>query len=1003
MKIQSARARLLASTIMFGAGLALAGQAFAADPTPPAPGSTSTSVGEIVVTGSRIPMTNVTAPSPISIATSQQIALTNSFSVGDVLTKLAGPDYSGGISGASNNGGVGLSSIGLRNLGPPRTLVLIDGQRLVPGFVGSASVPDLNSVPAAMVDRIEVLRDGASSVYGADAIGGVINIITKKNFEGLQLDTSGGLNQHGGGASWSIGGTMGFNTDKGNVSFTVLHELLNPVDQPQRAWAEDAHLTGPFPGGSAYRSQLNILQDEYTHIVWNNGVETSYNNPALGGLPCLTFLPTGRVKLNAGCPDVHPSQALTSGLERTQISFNGHYDVTDHLRLVASGFFTARQSEQRLRPEPLLGDAIASTDPLNGLSVFNGFEVPVSWPGFTDPGVAYTPGGAIHHAAVHACADPAGCIITFLTPNEFGPRDYKQVSNTYRIRAGLEGDLPFNNFKWEAGVVAQRNDTVQRVNHSGNWQHLAEATGQTPCVDVPGGCTTTPLPGWGWNTPLTPFNFFKGVNGLPPTAVQYLTYTLTDNNYSYENYGYADINGKLLDLPAGPLQAALGFERRFEFLADNPDALSQTGWAANGAAPTAGGYNVTSFYGELRIPLLRDLPFAESLTLNPSARYDHYSNFGNAKTYKIGGEWKITQDVKLRGTWAVGFRAPSTAELFGGNTISYISVSGDPCDSRPAGFNGNANAGTGSLAPGSACYTQLVAAGTAPGAIATYQSPENNLSNDQRGLILGGSAALQPEKSNQYNVGLVLTPRFLPGFSADVDYYQVHIHNTIITGGLAGALGPDIIVNGCYVAQNPQYCALITRNGGGIFQIGSQNTNFGLSAIKGMDIEVGYDTAAANLTLPFPGSLHLNVQAERQFQNNQQNPDGTISNYNGFFLYSNESVQPKWKGRASLDYKMGSWIFHYDGQWVGHAYNLDGSAASYGNYIPNYFYHNVSVSFDLPNIGPAMRTNMVLGINNVFDKDPPFLAADSICKCNSFAGPYDFYGRAFFARMSVKF
>jgi iron complex outermembrane receptor protein len=989
----------LASTIIFGAGLALAGSAFAADNDQ----KSSTNVGEIVVTGSRIPVSNVTANAPISVATSQQIALTNSFSVGDVLTKLAGPDYSGGLSGASNNGGVGLSEIGLRNLGPARTLVLIDGQRLVPIFSGAASVPDLNSVPVSMVDRIEVLRDGASSVYGADAIGGVINIITKKNFEGLQLDGSGGLTQHGGGADYSVGGTIGFNSDKGNLTVSILHEYLNPVDQTQRAWAQDAHIGGPFEGGSIYRSQLNILQDELTHTVWYGpgSTETTYNNSALGTLPCLTFLPNtagGRVKLNAGCPDVFPHQALTSGLERTQISWNGHYNITDHVRMVVSGFFTDRHSEQRLRPEPLLGDSIASTYPATGAAVYGGFEIPeLPAFGFTDP----------NHTASHVpCTGNPGvpCLLAFLTPDEWGPRDYQQTSHTYRIRAGFEGDLPFHDFKWEAGFVNQRNDTQQRIYNGGNWLHLAEETGQIPCTSAPGGCTFSPL--FGYNIPTNPVNFFHEPNGMTPDQIAYLTYTAIDNNYSYENYAYADVNGKLFDLPYGPLKAALGVERRYEFLADNPDALVQQGLAAGPTGPTAGGYNVTSVYGELRIPILAGMPGFEDLSLDPSARWDHYSNFGDAKTYKIGGEWKITQDVRLRASWAVGFRAPSTAELFGGHAISYISVGGDPCDVRgvPGGFNGNPNAnGSASLAAGSACYASLAAIGLTPAQIANYQSAENNLVSDQRGLILGGNATLKPEKSNQWNVGVVVTPRWTPGFSFNADFYQVHIHNTIITGGLAGALGPDLIVNGCFVSQNPTYCALITRNNSGIFQIGSENTNFGLSWIKGLDMEATYDTAAAGLMLPFPGSVRLNAQVERQFQNKQQNPDGSVSNYNGFFLYSNESVQPKWKGRASIDYKLGTWIFHYDGQWIGHAFDLGGTSTAYGDYLPDVFYHNISVSFELPNVGPVQRTTMVLGINNLFDKDPPFLGADSICKCNSFAGPYDFYGRDFFARVSAKF
>ena len=177
----------------------------------------------VVVTGSRIPVLNATSASPISTASAAQIQLTSAFNAEDVLAKLVGPDTTGGISNASNNGANGLSEVGLRNLGPTRTLVLIDGQRLVPIFSSSISVPDLNSIPISMIDRVEVLRDGASSIYGADAIGGVINFITKKDFEGMQFDANFGASEHGGGDLYSITGTMGFNFDKGNITLSLLN------------------------------------------------------------------------------------------------------------------------------------------------------------------------------------------------------------------------------------------------------------------------------------------------------------------------------------------------------------------------------------------------------------------------------------------------------------------------------------------------------------------------------------------------------------------------------------------------------------------------------------------------------------------------------------------------------------------------------------------------------------------------------------------------------------
>lgn len=498
----------------------------------------------VVVTGSRIPMTNATNPSPISVVDAAQIRMTSAFSLEDVLQRMIGPDATAGLTNASNNGGVGLSEIGLRNLGPTRTLVLVDGERLVPIFSSSSSVPDLNSVPISLVDRVEVLRDGASSIYGADAIGGVINVITKKDFEGFQVDAHGGVSQHGGGDNYGLTGTLGVNVARGNVTFAVLNEHESVVDAADRTWAQDPHIGDPnFEGGSSYRSQLNIMQDEGSHTVWANGVETSYNDPSLASIPCLTYLPgAGRVKLNAGCPDITGGKSLTGGLGRTQISVNGHYDITPDVKFVGQAFFTRRDSIQRLRPEPLLGDAIAATNPSSGVPVFGGFMVPVSWPGFTDPlGTAsVTPFDAAHGVG---CKDPAGCILGFLTPNEFGPRTYKQVSDTYRVRAGFEGTV-MNDYHWEVGYVLQRNDTTQRTLNSGNWQHLAQATGQTPCVDVPGGCTFNPA--FGYSTPTTPFNFFNGngVDGLSPTEVNYLTYTMIDNNNSYENYGYANFNGR---------------------------------------------------------------------------------------------------------------------------------------------------------------------------------------------------------------------------------------------------------------------------------------------------------------------------------------------------------------------------------------------------------------------------------------------------------------------------
>ena len=424
----------------------------------------------VVVTGSRIPTTNATSASPVSVATSAQIQETNAFQIEDVLTKMVGPDNTGGTAKTTNNGGEGSSNFGLRNLGPARTLVLIDGQRLIPSTNSNSTstVPDLNAIPISMVDRIEVLRDGASSIYGADAIGGVINIITKKDFEGLRFDAMTGTSEHGGDDLYSFSATAGVNFDKGNITVSLLNEHETPVNGADRAWVQNAFLNrGALEGGTTYRTQLNILQDASNSIaVWNNGTETTRADQSLpAAVPCLTFLPgLNRNKLNANCGAISPSATVQGALGRTQATLASHYDIMPDITFVASGFFTRRSSEQRIRPEPLIGPSIATTYLPNGLPVYSGFQVPTYADfGFTDPlGLVNTAHGNVMNCGGDSLAGgTAQCIAANLTPNEFGERDYKQISNTYRIRVGLEGHV-FGDYNWEAGYVA----AAQRVPES---------------------------------------------------------------------------------------------------------------------------------------------------------------------------------------------------------------------------------------------------------------------------------------------------------------------------------------------------------------------------------------------------------------------------------------------------------------------------------------------------------------------------------------------------------
>ncbi|MFL6722205.1 MAG: TonB-dependent receptor domain-containing protein [Sphingomonas sp.] len=1005
------RNRLLCTSLLVSAAM-LSTPAFAQEPATTPPGTpapttapvppTAPNGSEIVITGTRIfGITNANNPSPISVTTSQQIQLTKSSSVEDVLQRMIGPDNTG-FSNTSNNGGTGASTVSLRNLGPARTLVLIDGTRLIPSAQspsGPASFVDVNAIPVAMIERVEVLRDGASSVYGADAIAGVVNIITKQHASGFHIEGGAGKSQHGGGDTYNVASTFAVNSDRANVIVGLSWDHRTAINGWQRDWANDPHIGSPGEGGSAYRTQLDTLQSESPVTLTNatvvngvlqpagttisnllaiNGQFYTRTNPAVAGLlPNTLFLPHvsgGVVKLNANGSRADPYNTLAGSLDRKEISLGAHYDLTDGLTAFADGFFSHRKSHQLLRPEPLLGDTIAS-------SAYPGFEVAANAPGNTT-GTTY---------------------FAYLTPDQFGPRTYDQTSDTWRIRGGLRGELA--GFHYEFAGVEQQNDQHFAIPNSGNFLHLGELTGQLPCIDVPGGCKTGVLTGTTTvsTVPVTQPNWFGGPENIfTPDQLAYAKFTANNFQHAYERYLYGNISGSLFRLPGGDAKMSIGGEYRKEFLSYQPDELVIEGLAANQTQPTRGGYNVKSAYGELFLPLLSGRPFFKELDLTPSARIDDYSTFGSAKTWKVGVNWALSEDIRLRGSYATGFRAPQVTELFGGQGLSDLGAAGDPCETNLAlATSGNGNIGKGILTAGSTC-SRAVAGGAA---VTTFTDPLDQISGSQIQTLVGGNPALQPEKSRGWTVGTVLTPRFLPGLSFEGDLYRTKIRNQILTGGVATAISVNYILLDCYgPAQNATSCAAITRApSGAIAEIISLNTNVGTQTVKGYDLELTYDTRSGHMNLPFPGSIRLDAQLSRLLKNDISNADGSITHYAGTFNTNSEYVFPKWKGLLNLDYSNDLWGAHWDSQYSSKVVNFNHSPPRDGNVVHDRWIHSASVYFNLHNIAFMNSARLIFGVDNLFDKDPPFISSDSTCKCNSIAGPYDFTGRFYYFRFSADF
>jgi iron complex outermembrane receptor protein len=983
--LKSGAAPLVLSAALLVGQTALAQTTTAAPPPPPADDPANT----IIVTGTRIAgATNATSSSPISVSTAAQIELTKSGSVEDILNRMVGPD-SEGLTASNNNGGDGASNVSLRNLGAQRTLVLLDGQRLIPtGATGIANLVDLNNIPVNMIERIEVLRDGASSIYGADAIGGVVNIIMKKNAKGVTFDSGIGGAQHGGGLQYHLGTTFAANTDRSNIMISFNWEHQNAINGYQRNWANDPHIGSGAEGGSAYRTQLDATQSEspvtlgrptivdgvlraagetISGLVGVNGQFYTTKNPALATVvPNTFFLPNvGKVKLNANGSKQYPWDTLAGESDRKQIGASGHYDLTDNLTVFGSGFFTKRTSQQLLRPEPLLGDTIAA-------GPFPGFIIPANAPG--NP--------------------TTGSYAAYLTPLQFGPRTYQQDSQTYRIQLGLRGTIA-EHYKWELAGVEQDNTENFTIGNSGNFLHTSELQGLLPCIDVPGGCTN--------GLPNVQPNYYGAPNAIfSPAQLAYVKYNRHDVEHESERYVYGNIAGPLFKLPAGEVQASIGGEYRGEHFDYSPDELTVEGFTANPSFPTAGGYNVGAVYGELKIPILADVPFFKLLELNPSGRYDHYSNFGKAETYRIAGNWQVNDDLRFRASYSTGFRAPQVFELFGGQFLSDVGAAGDPCETnRALAAGGNSNVGTGVLTAGSQC-SKAVAGGAA---VTNFTDPLDLIGGSQIPSTQGGSIGLQPEKSRGYDIGAVLTPTFIPGLSMEVDFYRTKVTNTILAGGIAGNFGQDLILNNCYgAAQDPNFCSLIHRNAAGVItQIDSLNANAGAQIVKGLDFQITYDTRG-HFALPVvPGSLRLDLQVSHTIRDDQYDLLGNVTSYAGHFTVPLEQVYPKWKAFINADYTNGPFTLHYDANFSSPLSNYDGSAPADGNYISAYWIHSISASYTLHHVGLLDRVKLVLGIDNLFDKDPPFISSDSTCKCNSIGGPYDFNGRFFYGRLSTSF
>ncbi|HEX7943200.1 MAG TPA: TonB-dependent receptor, partial [Phenylobacterium sp.] len=765
--------------------------------------SGSTAVDEIVVTGSRIRTSPLDANQPVVQITPEIAAKQGLVSTVDVLQRI--PSASGGLNGKFNNsgnfgnppdgGGVGAGSaeIDLRYLSSRRVLVLVDGLRWVPGAAASG-VPgsvDLNTIPVAMISRTEVLQEGASPIYGSDAIAGVVNIITKDRQEGFVGNAQIGTSDHSDGFMQDYNVSWGASTGGTHIVVGGGYFKQDPILAADRAISRypAPFATSCLAGGcsSGTPNARVIIHDPNTNrdldITLKQALQPGQRpvyNPAD---------PTGaagsyKAFSTADRFDFQPYNYIMTPLERISLFGSVVQDITDKIQFRGRATYVQRKSANQAAPLPLF----VGPDSGNG-NLLDTVNVDASNP-FNPFGFTLQPG-----------------TYSFVGRRliENGPRHYEQEVDTWNVTGTFSGDFQVaeKTWHWDVNALYSRNHADQTFTGNVNAQRVQQALG--PVSQCTGACT--------------PLNIFGGQGTITPAMLAFIGFTQQDSSQQELTDFSGNLTGDLFDLPAGPLAFAVGLERRRTEGYFQPDAIVAAGLSSDiPAQPASGKITVKEAYGELRIPLLADMPFFDRLDASVAGRWFDYSTSGKGDTYKAGLSWRPVHEVLFRGSYGEGFRSPSIGELFG-SASRFDQVVVDPCSGFSAATPANVRANCIARGvPANGSYTQL---------------------NAQIGVITSGNINLKPETSKSWNFSGVYAPSWLKdqswasGGSIELAYSRIKLDDAI------QAQNGQSLLDRCAQTADALSCATITRSASGqVIAIANPLINIGGIKTRSVDINL---------------------------------------------------------------------------------------------------------------------------------------------------------------------
>jgi len=1016
LQTQFFRRRLLATTIVGGA-LAAASPGLAQTATQGPPDAEPTTVDEIVVTGSRIARPNQDSPVPVSVITAQHIEATGQMNTGDILRTLpeAGVSTFTPTSTTFSTANNGVTTVDLRNLGENRTLVLVNGRRHVAGVVGSQIV-DFNTIPTDFIDRVDVVTGAASAVYGSDALAGVINIITQKDFDGLELSAQGGITERGDNENYKIGLKFGSNfaDDRGNFVGSLGWRRTGSVygrDRCDRDMCIDAaaatarqQTEGIFssfiPRGTALIPRVGA--GNLTRVVDDAGVVVPYTNAGFG---------------------YNRSAERQLYVPEEQIRFNGQltYDFNEKHRFFSEMSIFQGRTSSEIEGNPVGSEAIYQDqfgiDQLPDCRDFDGdgddecrYGVPIT------SAIVPTALAAAVRAQHPGIADEDLVVGFRRRINDVGNRGNDSERSMARIVAGFEGDIT-PNLSYEISLNYGRSDYDQRSNGdiiTSRFRQALDAVvvgGETVCRDTAAraqGCV--------------PIHIFQE-GGISQAAVDYFAAATSLDAFQEQYVVNGYLNGTLPNVsPAGDIGFVIGAEYREEEARSTPDPLTQKGLATGNITPeTRGAFNVREAFAELRVPLLADLPYAQALDLNLAARVSDYSTVGSTTAWAASIEYLPVSWLKLRSQYAVAVRAPNINELFNAGSQTFPQVA-DPCEgvtlhNGQAAFlntrsniadpnvvlNSGVNMTTVGDATAQACLLDpSVAARVArDGGFALTQPEFQGVSGFNT-----GNPDLTPETSKTFTLGFLFNPRWNDWWSrlsVSVDYYDISIEDGV------GTYGRQVSLNRCYentTSFNPTspFCGGIERFNGGasvgaLQYVNIRNLNLAEINVEGVDLKASYgadlndvfgrDTGdlgslSASLTyshlLDF-GSTAFPGAAPQTFAGTVGSPD-------------HEAVLNLLYARGPLQATVGV-------QYVGEA-DVGFFDPDLESLLPSMTFVNAQVRYDLNS-----RVSVYAGVDNIFD-EYMFVAGTNgdigqATGWTTFPDVYDGLGRRFYGGFRMSF